>query len=97
MLSPKVKALLDVEEFERCEVEPTNNGYIALVDRYHGLGHVLVLCMDPSTDRYFLWILGGSCGQEYEYNLQEFMRLTPGRIKWQTEDEAIEEFKNYIV
>jgi hypothetical protein len=95
MLSPEVKALLDITGVQKCGIEPTINGYTPLVERYHGLGHALVLCQDSDGEKYFLWILGGSCGQEAEYNHHEFMNLTPGQIKWLTEAEAVAEFRNY--
>ena len=96
MLPADLELLID-DAIKACELCSTKNGYVPLLERYHGMGHALLLCNDPKTDRYFLWIVGGSCGQEAEYNYQEFINLTENQITWKTKEDAVAEFTKFEI
>ena len=49
-----------------------------LFERYHGMGHRQLICIDPTKetdDKYFLVVIGGSNGYDCDYNFKNFTNL----------------------
>ena len=69
------------------------HGVEVVCSRYHGMGHVQVLCAHKSRrspNKYFLGVLGGSDGYAAQDNHNIFVKTVKDKSKYLTLEEVFE-------